>query len=151
MPHTELHALDARVRAEVYRTLAGTSRAPAPGELARALGIEPPEISASLARLAAAHALVLDPGSGAVLMAHPFSAVATDYPVVAGERTWWANCAWDALGIPALLERDTETRTPCPDCAEPLRIAVRDGRVEGEGVVHFLVPARHFWDDIGFT
>ena len=30
----------------------------------------------------------------------------TDYRVSSGGRTWWANCAWDALAIPAALTVD---------------------------------------------
>jgi hypothetical protein len=41
--------------------------------------------------------------------------------------------------------------TRCPDCAVGLTVEVIDGRVEGSGIVHFSVPARHWWDDIGFN
>jgi hypothetical protein len=33
-------------------------------------------------------------------MLNPFSAVETPHRVEAGGRSWFANCAWDALGIP---------------------------------------------------
>ena len=41
----------------------------------------------------------------------------------------------------------------CACCDETLRLRVEDGElVEGSDVlVHFLVPARRWWDDIGFT
>ena len=68
-----------------------------------------------------------------------------------GERSWFANCIWDALGICALLDRDGTVETECEDCGESQSLAVRNGKVEGEGVAHFLVPAADFWDDIGFT
>jgi hypothetical protein len=28
---------------------------------------------------------------------------------------------------------------------------VSAGKVRGDALVHFLVPARRFWEDIGFT
>jgi len=42
--------------------------------------------------------------------------------------------------------------TRCPDCAEELRLDVAGGKLVGaEGIVHFSVPARQWWDDIVFT
>ena len=42
--------------------------------------------------------------------------------------------------------------TQCADCGSQLELEVRDGVLaEPEGVAHFAVPARHWWDDIGYT
>ena len=38
-----------------------------------------------------------------------------------------------------------------PDCHEKMSVTVADGIASGEGVVHFAVPAAHWWDDIGFA
>jgi hypothetical protein len=86
-------------------------------------------------------------------MLNPFSAVEAPHRVEAGGREWFANCAWDALGIPAALHTDGSVRSECPDCGEPLELEVRDGElVRGsELLVHFVVPARRWWDDISFT
>lgn len=144
--------LDRDVRFRVYRHFIATGRAPTARSLADLLSVDVPEIRASLQRLADAHALVLDPHTGELQMAHPFSATPTDYPVHARGITYWGNCAWDALGIPVLLGDDSVTETRCPDCGEGLTLAVRHGDVDADAdVVHFLVPARDFWRDIGFT
>jgi len=83
-------------------------------------------------------------------MAHPFSAVATDFLVRIGDRHWFANCVWDGLSILALLGDGTlDTHSPASD--ELIRLHVSAGKVLGDTLVHFLVPARRFWDDIGFT
>jgi hypothetical protein len=37
-------------------------------------------------------------------MANPFSAVPTPFLVRSGDRSWYGNCIWDALGIPAMLQ-----------------------------------------------
>jgi hypothetical protein len=34
---------------------------------------------------------------------------------------------------------------------ESIRFEVEDGRVAADAIVHFLVPAKRFWDDMGFT
>ena len=144
--------LDRELRARVYEHFIDTGRAPSAEDLAGALGTDVATVDGSLQRLAAAHALVLDPRSAEILMAHPFSATATDYPVYARGITYWANCAWDALGVPVLLGNDAVSVAACPDCAVRLTLEVRDGSVRSNAdVVHFLVPARDFWRDIGFT
>ena len=89
---------------------------------------------------------------GELLMANPFSAVPTPYRVEADERSWYANCAWDAIGICAALHADGQIETTCPDCGEPIRLRIENGRPDDESLVfHCLVPARQWWDDIVFT
>ena len=82
-------------------------------------------------------------------MLNPFSVVETPHRVDAGGRSWFANCAWDALGIPGALHTDGVVGSECPDCGERLELEVRGGElVRGsELLVHFVVPARHWWGD----
>ncbi len=110
------------------------------------------DVGQALQRLAGAHALVLQPASGEVLMANPFSAVPTAFVVSSAGRSWWGNCIWDGLGILAMLGADGSVATACPDCGEALTLSVRNGRVEGDPcLAHFAVPARSWWDDVVFT
>ena len=71
----------------------------------------------------------------------------------AGDRRWFANCAWDALAIPAALGTDAEIDAPWLDGGSPVDLRIVDGRLEGDtdACVHFVVPARHWWDDIVHT
>jgi len=64
--------------------------------------------------------------------------------------TGFANCVWDGLSILALLG-DGNLDTHSPATGEPIQLTVSARKVLGEALVHFLVPARRFWDDIGFT
>lgn len=41
--------------------------------------------------------------------------------------------------------------THSPARGAPIQFEARNGHVFGEGIVHFPVPARSIWDDIGFT
>lgn len=144
--------LDRDVRFLVYRHFVETGRAPTVAVIASQLDVGQEVVGRSLARLESDHMLALAPGSRNVWMAHPFSAVPTPYPVETSERRYWANCAWDALAIPALLEVDALTSTACPDCAEPLTLRTRGGELEAtDAVVHFAVPPRRFWENVGFT
>lgn len=144
--------LDRDVRYQVYRHFVETRHAPSTHELATALGVPGQDIEAALRRLAAGRALVLAPGSHDIWMAHPFSAIPTPYPVRTSRGRYWANCAWDALAIPSLLGVDATTETACPDCGEMLALHTRSGELApADAVVHFAVPPRRFWANVGFT
>jgi ribonuclease HI len=138
------------VRMFVYRHFVETARAPDLGAIAASVRENERTVLSALRKLVAAHALVMAPASTNIWMAHPFSAVPSAYPVQTRGRTYWANCAWDAAGMMALLGGG-ETRTRCPDCASPIAMEARDDRVSGEGVVHFAVPPRRFWDNVAYT
>lgn len=141
-----------RLRGHLYRRIGESGVVPDRVELAGGLGAGAGDVDRALAFLAEAHILVLDE-AGEIRMAHPFSAMETPFRV----RTRWtdyrANCAWDALAIPLLLDVDGRTRTACPRSGAAIHLAVTSGRVEpaGGAVVRFPVPARRFWDDIGYT
>ena len=99
-----------------------------------------------------AHALVLEKDMSSIRMANPFSAVPTAYRVHARERWWYANCAWDAIGICAAFGVDGRVESACPDCGESYAVEVRDRRIDRpELLFHVLVPAARWWDDIVFT
>jgi Alkylmercury lyase len=145
--------LDREVRRAVYRIVIADGVPPTVPDVAAELGLTTADVDASLQRLADAHVFVLKPGTSSIWMAAPFSAVPTPFEVTAGDRTYFANCIWDALGIPACLHADGRIDTSCPDCAEPMRLEVRDGVLQepAEGVIHFAVPAGKWWEDIGAT
>jgi hypothetical protein len=143
---------DLLVRRHVYRRFVELGRAPALEEVAGELGAGQGEVERSFRRLHDAHALVLEQSSPTIRMAHPFSAVETQHRVRSAGRFWYANCAWDAFGIPAALGVDGHLSSRCACCDEPVEIDVVDRLpVRDESVVHLLVPARRWWDDIVFT
>jgi hypothetical protein len=132
------------LRLAIYASFVTTGEAPSASELAGAVGCDLGEAQLGLWQLAEAHAIVLALGGVEIEMAHPFSGVPTGYRVTSGGVGYWANCAWDALGIAAILGRDTE-------CSGAVDLSVRGGVTDGSGVVHFLVPPRRFWEDVRFT
>jgi ribonuclease HI len=147
--------LERAVRLFVYDHFVKTTRAPDVGTIADAVKAKPDAVTSALKRLAEMHALVLAPSTTSLWMAHPFSAVPTAYAVVIGGRTYWANCAWDAAGVLSLVGSnaggDGECRTRCADCGEDVAMAVRGGRMLGDGVVHYAVPPRRFWENVAYT
>jgi ribonuclease HI len=150
-PTDSFTPVERAVRLFIYDHFLKTAKAPDLAGIAAAVKAKPERVVAALKRLAETRALVLAPGTTNIWMAHPFSAVPTAYPVAAGGRIYWANCAWDAAGVLSLVGGDGECRTRCVDCAENVAMTVRDGRMHGDGVVHFAVPPRRFWENVAFT
>ena len=146
--------LDTQVRLHIYRTFVERGSPPSATMTAEALGISASEAEESYRRLAEGHVIVLEPGSTDVWMANPLSARPTDFEVTTSDgRRFFGNCTWDAPGILAMLDTDGSVATRCPDCDEPLQLVGEGGAMRGpDGAVgHFVVPARKWWEDIGFT
>ena len=144
--------LDTRTKLIIYQSIANSAHIPSRAELATQLGADLSSIDSALARLREKKLVFLGRDSGEIVMAPPFSAVPTSFAVMAGDHTFYANCVWDAYGVAAALKRDAEIQASCGCCGDPMRMAVKDGRtVSTEGVAHFAVPARHWWDDLTFT
>jgi hypothetical protein len=131
------------VRSAVYDAIVRTGQAPDAMGIASAIGVTVKEAQEAMLALADAHVIVLEADTSRIRFAAPFSNVETGFRVTADGRSWFAPCAWDAFGIPAALHRDAEIAGY--DCG------VRNGRAHGSGVVHLLVPAARFWDDIVYT
>lgn len=140
------------IRAFVYRHFAETARPPDVKETALRFGLTQQEAVSAYEELHHRHALYLKPGTHEVLMANPFSGVETAFRVHADDKMYFANCAWDTLGIPAALHVNAEIEAACAQSRDPIRIKVIDGQVEdSDALVHFLLPFREWYDDLAFT
>ena len=144
--------LDTRVKMAVYRRFAEMGTPPILAELAAELGCTADEVRAAYGRLRASRVLLLETDGETIRMAPPFSGVPTQHVVETGGQTYFANCAWDALAIPAALHREGLVRSVCGQTGEPLRLRVtRDGPEPSEWLFHCLVPAARWWEDLVFT
>jgi hypothetical protein len=140
------------IRHYIYAQMVDTSVAPSVAETARALSCPPADAEAGYRALADARMIVLHPDSTTIWMAMPFSNVQTAFTVIVAGRAYYANCAWDAFGIPAALGAEAHIFTSCPDCGGGLQRKVGGGTLpETRGLVHFALPARRWWEDVGFT
>jgi hypothetical protein len=146
-----------RIRVLLYQMFLESGRCPSSAELAGAVGCSIIDVMAAFRELAAAHLLVLQPASGEVLMASPLSAVPTAFAVEThddtGTRSWYGNCIWDGLGVIAMLQSDGRVLTSCGCCGESMTVTVHQGQAKAEpqGIVHFAIPAKRWWDDIVFN
>lgn len=134
----------------IYASFRDRSAPPSVAELADTLSVSQEAVSLAMRNLDGEHCIVLVPGTDSIWMAHPFSGIETDFVTTIADRQRFANCVWDGLSILALLG-DGSLDTHSPATGEPMRFEARDGVVHGSGIVHFLVPVRRFWDDIGYT
>lgn len=147
-----LDALARDVRVYVFQQSAATARVPQAPEISRGLGRSEDEVRAALQVLAEAKVLILAPNGGDIWAANPFCAVPSGIRVSVAGKRHWGICIWDALGIVAAVGGDAIITAPCGDCGAGMTLEVRDGSlVASEGVVHFAIPAHHWWDNIGFT
>ena len=139
------------VRLAIYRAIERGGSAPGAADVARALGLETAVVEDCYRALADAHVIVLQPQTVDIKWAPPFSAAKTPFTVRAGRSAWHAPCAWDAFGIPAALDCDAHIDAVCAWSGDPVPCGVEHGLAYGDGRIHLLVPAAHFWDDIAYT
>jgi hypothetical protein len=148
-----VHASATELRIFVYEWLFVHGKPPTSEEIAAAFGGSPEDARRALADLRVGKTVLTHPRTGEIWMAGPFSAIPTEYRVE-GERTsWWANCAWDLLGVAVLANQRVRMTAQCADCGEKVTIETEPD-IEPplpSWIVHFLVPAAHWYDDIGFT
>ena len=143
---------DVALRNVTYGLFVELSRAPTVDDVAASIGSTADDVWAGWQRLHDAHALVLQSHTRELRMANPFSAVPTAHRVLADDRWWYANCAWDAFGICAALHTEGRIKASCADCGDPITVHVRDTRPDDDGLLfHCVVPAVRWWDDIVFT
>jgi hypothetical protein len=147
---------DLQVKLAVYGHFARTGSRPSPDEVGDRLGMDVPAVVGAYERLRAQRVLVLEADGVSIRMAPPFSGVPTQHVVDAGGISYFANCAWDALGIPAALGQRATVHSRCEQSMEPLNLTVSldgpDGPEATAGwLFHCAVPAARWWDDIVFT
>lgn len=148
----DVETLAREIRIHVFTRAAETARVPQYADICRALGYAEADVRAALHHLAANKVLILAPNDGNIWAANPFCAVPSGFRVEAAGKRYWGICIWDAMGIAAALGEDAVISATCGDCGTPMVNEIRDGRLSrGEGVVHFAVPAKRWWDNIGFT
>lgn len=143
---------DLRIKLSVYRHFAETARRPAPDEIAQRTGIDVSAVLAAYQRLRAQRVLLLEADGASIRMAPPFSGVPTQHTAVVDGRSYFANCAWDSLGIPAALQRPGVVHSRCEQTLEPFTLNISlTGPEPRDWLFHCLVPAAHWWRDLVFT
>ena len=122
---------DTKVKLHIYETIAETTRAPTSAEVAGALGRPIDKVEAAFESLAKKRLLVLEPDSTSrIRMAPPFSGVETAFRVIVDDKSYHANCVWDALGVLAAFGRDGEVEAGDAFTEEWMSLRIIDGEPE---------------------
>lgn len=144
--------LSARVRKGVYDYFVEHAVPPVVEQVMTEFSLSRERAESVLEELDAGRQLALLKGTHRILMAWPFSAVATPFSVEVGGRGYYANCAWDAIAFHAMLRREVRVESFCHHCATPISLDMRGGRAVGidppEALVYLALPAARWWDDI---
>jgi DNA-binding transcriptional MocR family regulator len=149
---TSVTPLDLKIRYLIYHFFAENCKAPSYHQVADLLKVDTDSVRSAYHRLHEHHLIFLDPGTGNIRMANPFSAIPTTYKVRSGAKEWWANCAWDTLGIVAALNIDAQIEAIYPDNRDLAEFHLRGDSFDGRGhVVYFPLPFRHWYDDLIYT
>ena len=145
-------SFDVRVKLAIYRHFAETGMGPTPDEVGTHVDAEVASVIEAYGRLCALRVLVLEQDGTTIRMASPFSGVPTQHVVESEGIRYYANCAWDALGILAALQQRGTVHSRCEQSGEPLTLDVGlHGPGPSDWLFHCLVPSAHWWDDIVFT
>jgi len=140
------------IRAFVYDHFKDTALPPTVDDTAARFDLTHEEAASAYEELHQRHAFFLEPGTHNILMANPFSGIETPFKVHAANKTYFANCAWDSLGIPAALHFDGKIEATCSQSGYPIQLNIKNRKVSAsDALVHFLVPFREWYNDLVFT
>ena len=143
---------DEAMRRFIYDQIIDHGVAPTSSAIGAHFDADAAEVRRRLALLRIGKTVAVHPSTGEIWMAGPFSAGPSPYRLTDGVTTWYANCAWDMFGVANLVDRPLVAHTTCTDCGDPMIVECDPSHPpDTDGVVHFLVPARRWYDDIGFT
>ncbi len=161
-----------QIRHFVYAHFADTTHAPTMEETAAHFNISAEEAGEYYKELHNRHAFFVDVENLTIRMANPFSGIPTDFKVHANGKTYFANCAWDMLGIPAALHADAVIEAVCTESNETVQLEVKGGQISksqftnsqftnfqstnsqftnSQLFVHFPIPFTRWYDDLTFT
>lgn len=143
------------MRKYIFDYFLENSRAPVLEELMGRFGLDRAGAAEALEALETAHHVIRVPGTDRILMANPFSALATPFRVKVDSKAYFGACAWDSVAYHVMLGKDTEVDSYCHHCAEPIRIRLSGGRVSSSvpesPLVHLALPAARWWENIVIT
>jgi hypothetical protein len=145
-----------RVRTAVYEHFLQNAEPPLAEQLMTQFSLTRAETIALLRDLAESRGLAVVKGTSRILMAWPFSAIATPFLVHARGKRYYANCSWDAIAFHAMLGNDPILIASfCHFCAGPIAIHLTNGRATkvepAATIVYLALRPTQWWEDIILT
>jgi hypothetical protein len=152
--HVETRAVSIaqHVRLHIYEHFLEHSLPPVAEQLMQEFDLTRPCATDLLRGLAANRHVALVKGTDRILMAFPFSSIATPFVVRARGRTYYANCSWDSIAFHAMLGDDVRIDSVCHHCARPIVVELTGGRanlIEPDTTIVYLgLRPTEWWEDI---
>jgi hypothetical protein len=145
--------LPQRVRFSIYQQFLENARPPLVEELMAAFSLSRSEVTDVVQELVQARSIAVVKGTSRVLMAWPFSAIATPFKVRARGREYFANCSWDAIAFHAMLDNEpVAIESFCHYCARPIQIELSGGRATrvdpDSTIVYLALRPSEWWEEI---
>ena len=141
-----------RLRKYVFDFFLDTTHAPMLEDIMREFRLRRDEAHAGLKQLEASHHILLLPGTQRILMANPYSAIATPFRDTIGGKTYFANCAWDTVALHVMLDRPADVEASCHHCAEPIRLRLEQGKKTSsdpaEPLIFLSVPVSKWFENL---
>jgi len=147
--------LPQHVRKFIFDHFVDQAAPPVVEQLMTGVSLSRDDATEVLRGLEGARHIALVKGTARVLMAFPFSAVATPFRVTVRDRQYFANCAWDAIAFHAMLGDNLRVDSFCHHCATPIEIEMTDGRAAHveppDALVYLALRPTQWWADIVTT
>ena len=106
----------------ILRLYADYGRPPAPADMVTASGIAAEDLAGMLQSLQSHDLIDLDPQTGDIRLAYPFTQAATGHRVKLGGHVLHALCAIDALGVAGMYGTDIAISSPCLHCGSQVNV-----------------------------
>ena len=140
------------LRQFIYRDIIANGLPPTSDRVASEFGVDRSTALRSIAEAKIGKTILAHPATGEIWMAGPFASSPGRYRVSASGVDWWGNCAWDMLGVAAIVDQPVHFEASCCCCDEPFAMDCDPRQpLRSDWVVHFLLPAHRWYEDIGFT
>lgn len=142
-----------QIRHYIFQTFLETARPPQLEEIMNEFGLEREAAAQILQTLEANKSVALLAGTQRILMAFPFSAVATPFVVkLDNGKQYFANCAWDAVAFHVMLQQPLQIDSFCHQSGELIKVRIGPGgEVDADpphAVVFLSRPASQWWQNI---
>jgi hypothetical protein len=145
-----------RVRLFVYEHFLEHAVPPLVEQLMTEFELTRAQTVAVLREVAESRGVAVVKGTSRILMAWPFSAIATPFVVRSGGKRYYANCSWDAIAFHAMLDQaPVRIDSYCHHCARPIEIELEGGRATlvepSTTIVYLALRPTQWWEDIILT
>jgi alkylmercury lyase-like protein len=144
---------DWQIRVFIYGFFLENTRPPSSAETAQKFNILVAEAQQVYQRLHNAHHIFLDMQTNEIRMANPLSAIPTDYRVKLNDKWLYANCAWDTLGVAAMVGQDAVIAATLPISRDVVTYHVKSDELLADDnlIVNFALPVRQWYNDLIHT